>query len=83
MLRDWNMESGSMGRFYYQLAVGTIGPKVRMGGGGGEKMHKSQRSGYSKKKIFNGCLLHEYVRTFLFQSVFASISITIIKIISH
>ena len=31
MSRDWNVESGSMGRFYYQLAVGTFGPKVRMG----------------------------------------------------
>ena len=35
MSRDWNSESGSMGRFYYQLAVGTFGPKVRIGGGGG------------------------------------------------
>ena len=24
-----------MGRFYYQLAVGTFGPKVRIGGVGG------------------------------------------------
>ena len=29
---DWNVESGSMGRFYYQLAVGMLGPKVSMGG---------------------------------------------------
>ena len=34
MSRDWNSESGSMGRFYYQLAVGPFGPKVSMGGRG-------------------------------------------------
>ena len=42
---DWNVESGSMGRFYYQLAVGMLGPKVKMGGGGGGG--NAQRSGYS------------------------------------
>ena len=40
MACDWNMESGSMGRFYYQLAVGMLGPKVKMGGVG--EMHKGQ-----------------------------------------
>ena len=25
--RDWNVESGSIGRFYYQLAVGTFRTK--------------------------------------------------------
>ena len=36
-----------MGSFYYQLAVGMFGPKVRMGK---ERMHNGQRSGYSKKR---------------------------------
>ena len=44
---DWNVESGSMGTFYYQLDVGKFGPNVRMGGGGGGGMCKGQRSGYS------------------------------------
>ena len=46
MLRDWNMESGSMGRFYYQLAVGTIGPKVRMG----ERCTKARGQDIVKRK---------------------------------
>ena len=62
MSRDWNVESGTMGRFYYQLSVGTFGPKVRMGGGGGGEEECTKVRGqntvkrnvlYIKKKLLN------------------------------
>ena len=37
-------------KIFNQSAVGTFGPNVNMGVGGGGRMYKGQRSGYSKKK---------------------------------
>ena len=49
---DWNLESGSMGwvGFFYQLAVGMLSPKVRMGGGGGGNAQRSEVRIYIEKR---------------------------------